>query len=674
MTREKAEIILQSTFGINKFYDTQWDVIERIWRGERVLLIEKTGYGKSLCFQFPASLFKGTTIVFSPLIALMRDQVSKLNKLGINAKCINSNQEIDVNKAIIEDALENKIKILYIAPERMENIEWINTARQLKISMVVVDEAHCISTWGHDFRPAYKRIINLVNLLPSHFPVLATTATATTKVEEDIKLQIGKNVTSYRGNLLRNNLRLFVINVESEEEKMIWLGQFLNKIDGSGIIYTGTRADTEIYSRWLNSQGVTAAYYNAELDASIREDIEKGLMENRWKCVVSTNALGMGIDKPDIRFIIHTQTPISPIHYYQEIGRAGRDGKNTFIILFYNPDKDFELPLAFIEGNKPSIDKYQRVIDTLSKNLLGEQDLMRETNLKRTELRIIKSDLIDQGIINEVIDGRAKKFEKRFKAPELNTAIFEEYRQKQLNDFYNMVNYIETTGCRMKFLCNYLGDNTTDNCSKCDNDTKNKKKVIVTEEWEQKIMQFNNNYFPVLDVATVKSNLINGVAGSYYGFSNIGTIIHKCKYEQGGDYPDHLLRIVVSAYNKHLKNNRFDLILYVPPTLSGELVKNFAVKLSNIIKIPISDKLFKQKITKPQKSFQNNILKKENVKDVFLYQDSNEIKEKNILLIDDIFDSGATIKEIGKYLTGLGAKLIVPLVIAKTVGGDISAK
>ena len=162
MTRQEVEIILQRTFKLPKFYDEQWLTIDKILKGEKVLLIEKTGFGKSLCFQFPATVFKGTTVIFSPLIALMRDQVKKLNILGISAKCINSEQTPEENTQIINEAKQGKIKILYIAPERQENSEWIEATRQMNLSMVVVDEAHCISVWGHDFRPAFKRIIKVI--------------------------------------------------------------------------------------------------------------------------------------------------------------------------------------------------------------------------------------------------------------------------------------------------------------------------------------------------------------------------------------------------------------------------------------------------------------------------------------------------------------------------------
>jgi ATP-dependent DNA helicase RecQ len=244
MNRQEAEKILKRIFNIDRFYDKQWETIEKILKGERVLLIEKTGFGKSLCFQFPAILFKGTTVIFSPLIALMRDQVKNLNNLSIAAKCINSEQTREENSQIISEAKERKLKILYIAPERQENSEWIEATRQMNLSMVVVDEAHCISVWGHDFRPSFRRILNLVNLLPKGMPVLATTATATKKVEADIAQQMGGNLTIIRGNLMRENF-LFVIKVNSEDEKLIWLGKNLSKLPGSGILYTGTRVDTD---------------------------------------------------------------------------------------------------------------------------------------------------------------------------------------------------------------------------------------------------------------------------------------------------------------------------------------------------------------------------------------------------------------------------------------------
>ncbi len=670
MTRQEAEIILQSKFKLHRFYDGQWDTIEKILNGERVLLIEKTGFGKSLCFQFPAILFNGTTVIFSPLIALMRDQVKKLNSLCISAKCVNSEQTQEENSHILSEAKSGKIKILYIAPERQENSEWIEATRQMHLSMVVVDEAHCISVWGHDFRPAFRRIINLVNLLPKGLPVLATTATATKKVEADIAEQMGGNLTIFRGNLMRDNFKLFVAKVNSEDEKLVWLGQNLEKIPGSGILYTGTRVDTEIYSKWFEFLKITSIGYNAGLDAESRIAIENGLMKNQWKCVISTNALGMGIDKPDIRFIIHTQIPQSPIHYYQEIGRAGRDNRTSYIILFYNP-ADRKLPEAFIEGGRPAISKYEKVIEAVKSEMLGERDLMKKTNLKQTQIRVIKADLIEQKIIREVTIGRSKKFEYISGALSLNTKTYEELRANKTRDLDKMIEYVETNQSRMKFLCDYLGDSSTHSFSNCDNTGLKKIVVTIDNEWAKKLQDFREDYFPVLEVETKGTNLINGVAASYYGVSNVGGAIHRCKYEHGGDFPDFLLRLILKAYRKRFGQEKFDLILYVPPTKSGELVRNFAIKVSQVLKFPISHNLEKQRETSEQKVFENSYLKYDNVKDAFIFKNSNEIEGKSVLLIDDIFDSGATIKEIGKYLGNLGAVQIAPLVIARTVGGDL---
>jgi ATP-dependent DNA helicase RecQ len=669
MKRADAELILNQRFGLPRFYDQQWHTIEKILQGKKVLLIEKTGFGKSLCYQFPAVVFEGTTVIFSPLIALMRDQVKKLNARGISARCITSEQLPEDNTRFINEAKRGEVKILYIAPERQENLQWINATRHMKLSMVVVDEAHCISVWGHDFRPAFKRIVNLVKLLPKEMAVLATTATATKAVEADIANQIGKGVSIIRGDLMRDNFKLFVIKVESEDDKLIWLAKHLNGLPGSGILYTGTRVDTDIYARWLNHVKIPSTAYHAGLDSESRIAIENGLMTNKWKCIVSTNALGMGIDKPDIRFIIHSQMPQSPIHYYQEIGRAGRDGQPALVILFYN-EEDRQLPEKFIQGSRPSTAKYQKVLAAIRSELLGERDLMRKTNLKASQIRVIKSDLIDQGIVRELLLGKSKKYEFVRNSPPLNTEIFQNLRDAKMKDLEQMIAYVETKGSRMKFLCDYLGDSTNHIFSNCDNTGEKKIVFSATEQWYEKLDSFREGFFPELKVESKDSCLINGVAASYYAFPNVGASLHRCKYEDGGEFPDYLFSLVLKAFGNKFRFMEFDLIVYVPPTTSGDLVKNFAEKLARVLKFPISHDLIRNRKTKEQRSLENNVLRAENVTDAFTFRSTTSLRGMSILLIDDIFDSGATIKEVGKYLSSLGAESIAPLVIAKTVGTD----
>lgn len=676
--RTEHEKNLKRIFGIDRFFDEQWDAIRRILSGERILMIQRTGFGKSLCYQYPATQFSGLTVIFSPLIALMRDQVKSLNSKGISARYINSEQSPEENSATIQAALNGEIKILYIAPERQENQEWIEATRRMNLSMVVIDEAHTISVWGHDFRPAFRRIINLVKLLPQDLPVLATTATATKRVQNDIEKQIGGHLTTIRGSLVRSNFNLYVIRVQSEDEKLVWLAQHLNSFVGTGLVYTGTRVDTELYAKWLAQNGVNAVNYNAGHDAETRKDIENGLMENRYKCVVSTNALGMGIDKADIRFIIHTQIPASPIHYYQEIGRAGRDGKPTTIVLFYNEHiddngtaVDYRLPKAFIDSARPSKDKYIKAINALKEEPLTINGLMKATNLKQTQVRVIKADLIEQGIVREVVNGRSKTLEYQYGAPELDTQAFENLRIAKLKDLESMIGYVYTDKPRMQYLCDFLDDDTPTVFSNCDNTTLSKQTVQMTDEWASRIADFHENYFPVLEVGARSGNMIDGVAASYYGVSNVGNAIHRSKYENGGDFPDFLLRLTLKAFWKKLSDINFDLVLYVPPTHSGDLVKNFAEKFANSIKVPLSSGLYKARETNEQKIYQNSYLKQENIKDAFTYDHPNDINGKKILLLDDIYDSGATMKEIGRLLTSMGAELIVPIAIAKTVGGDI---
>jgi ATP-dependent DNA helicase RecQ len=234
-----------------------------------------------------------------------------------------------------------------------------------------------------------------------------------------------------------------------------------------------------------------------------------------------------------------------------------------------------------------------------------------------------------------------------------------------------MIQYVETTESRMKFLCDYLGDTSNHMFTNCDNTGEKKIKVVITPEWTERLQNFREDYFPELEVESKGSNIVNGVAASYYGFSNVGTAIHRSKYEGGGDFADFLLKLVLKAFRKKFGQEKFDLVVYVPSTSSGNLVKNFAIKVAQVLNFPISHNLLKKRQTQEQKVFENNYLKSDNVKDAFTFAYPEEVNGKSVLLIDDIFDSGATVKESGRLLTNFGAIKIAPIVIARTVGGDL---
>jgi len=284
---------------------------------------------------------------------------------------------------------------------------------------------------------------------------------------------------------------------------------------------------------------------------------------------------------------------------------------------------------------------------------------------------VIKADLVEQKIIREVTFSKGKKFEYIAGSPKLNTALFEELRACKSRELEKMLGYIDTTESRMKYLCSYLGDDSKLCFNNCDNTGQKKIRVIVTPEWTERLKNFRENYFPEINAETKGTCIVSGIAASFYGFSNVGAAIHRSKYEGAGEFPDFLIRQTLKAYRKKFDDEQFDLLLYVPPTVSGDLVRNFADKIATVLRIPISHKLKKQRPTSEQKVFENHYLKHDNVADSFMYDSPDEIADKNILLIDDIFDSGATVKEIGRYLSHLGAAKIAPLVIARTVGGDI---
>jgi ATP-dependent DNA helicase RecQ len=430
----------------------------------------------------------------------------------------------------------------------------------------------------------------------------------------------------------------------------------------------------------LKRQNIDAVHYNAGFDPLTRREIEDGFRDNRWKCVVATNALGMGIDKPDIRFIVHTQIPESPIHYYQEIGRAGRDGKKAVIILLYTP-ADKELPEHFIDRSKPPIEHYLRVIERLREKPLGMRGLLRRTNLNRTSIEQIVSDLLIQGIIAEETAGRSKSYMFNSRAPPLDTTPFQRLIEFKFKELAKIIEYAETDKCRLFYLCDYLEDKNVHTCHKCDKCRGRTLSYEPTATWQEKVNEFKTNYFPKIElvrkdqeeqpISERKNKLVNGIAFSYYGFSTVGSTIHRCKYDNGGDFPDFLVEGVLKAYRSYFKDEQFDLMIYVPPTESGNLVEHFAEKLSVKTGIPLSHGLVKTRKSEPQKIYQNFSLKRSNVSGAFRYDNPAEVKGKNILLFDDIYGSGATIKEIGNVMSKLGVNKIAPLVIAKTLGGDL---
>ena len=355
---------LREHFGFDNFREGQREVIETILAGKDVVVVMPTGSGKSLCYQLPAMILDGATVVVSPLIALMKDQVDALRARGLPATFVNSSIPESEQHARIESLRRREHKLVYVAPERFRSSRFNAALQSIPISLFAVDEAHCISTWGHDFRPDYLRLRHVINSL-GNVRTLALTATATPHVRSDIIQQLGlERPQTFVSGFDRPNLRIEVVHIEKEKQKIACIKRLAESHDGSGIIYTSTRKAVEHVGRELKRVGLRVSTYHAGMSDSVRVRAQDDFMSGRTQMIVATNAFGMGIDKRDIRFVAHYQMPGSIEAYYQEIGRAGRDGlPSTCVLLFNYADKnthDF-----FIEGSYPDLALIKNVYNAL---------------------------------------------------------------------------------------------------------------------------------------------------------------------------------------------------------------------------------------------------------------------------------------------------------------------
>ena len=321
--------VLKKYWGYNEFRSSQAEIIESVLEGRDTLALLHTGAGKSVCYQVPAMCLPGKTIVISPLIALMQDQVASLNEKGIFAKAIYSGLGYRQVDLILDNFVNGPLKILYVSPERLETEIFLERFKLANVSLIAVDEAHCISQWGHDFRPSYFNINELRQFKPDT-PIIAVTATATEKVSKDIVERLEfKKPAIFKSTFKRDNISFTVMMTEEKEDALL---DILQKIKGSGLIYLRSRAKVQQLSKYLNSKGIPSSFYHGGLNMNTRQRVQKEWVENKQRLIVCTNAFGMGVDKPDVRFVIHYDIPPSVEEYYQEAGRAGRDGKLSYAI------------------------------------------------------------------------------------------------------------------------------------------------------------------------------------------------------------------------------------------------------------------------------------------------------------------------------------------------------
>lgn len=667
------EKLLKERFHISTgFHPGQRDIIEQLVQGKRLLVIQRTGWGKSLCYQVASLYYPHLTLVFSPLKALMRDQCQRCNNIyAIPAAIVSSEFSIDENRSTLAQAVDGHFKILFIAPERLDNADWQSYVPNMRISMIVIDEAHCISTWGHDFRPHYQRIVHLLKALPNNIPVLALTATANRRVEEDVLQQISSGAQVIRGSMQRPNLYLNVEYLHRDQEKLAFLAELLPRIPGTGIIYTATKHDAEMVAAFLQQQGIQAEYYHAAREESVRQDIEQKLMANHYKVVCSTNALGMGIDKADIRFIIHYQIPGSPIHYYQEIGRAGRDGKVAWCILLYDP-ADLAIQEYFIRTAKPEGKCYETILSILHIMPQGLHDLMRATGYAQSVVQNILAELEEQNLVERNLKEHTYTAIPRLE--QVDFAAYDVVREQKQHELSEIQNYAQLRGCYMEYLTSYLGDQPGYRCRVCGYcRSSNFPHIRLSERTLRAATHFlEEEFLPRIEKRGTEKRPVHeaGWSLSYHGGSRIGKLVRASKYEDAGPFAQSLVSRAVEVIRTHYPLEEIEGIVSVPPTKSGMLVETFARQVADLLGIEYLSLLAKVRQTQEQKSLSNWLQKAENVRDAFIVCSPEKVLGRTLLLIDDIYDSGYMLREVGLTLMQAGAKAVYPLTITRTAHSD----
>ena len=438
----------------------------------RLLVVERTGWGKSVVYFIATRILRdgggGPTVIVSPLLALMHDQLRVARDIGLEAETINSQQSPDEWRRIDARLAADEVDLLLVGPERLANEHFLTqTLPSIAkgIGMLVVDEAHCISDWGHDFRPDYRRIQRIVAQLPGNIPMLATTATANDRVVADVEQQLGPNLITIRGSLSRTSLRLQNVRLGDQAERLAWLAENLERLPGSGIIYTLTKADAKRVSRWLATRGIDAPDYHADRSSEDRAELEDRLRRNDLKALVATIALGMGFDKPDLGFVVHFQRPGSVVAYYQQIGRAGRQLDSADIVLLAGREDD-EIADYFIGGAFPPHDALESVLAAVTAaDDITVPALESQLNLRHGVIEQCLKVLVLEGAVGKD-GGRYWRTANEWRPDEQRV---EGVTSQRVHELERMRDYVDTDACLMQFLARELDDHGAGPCGRCAN-------------------------------------------------------------------------------------------------------------------------------------------------------------------------------------------------------------
>jgi len=665
------------------FRDGQEEAIQQITDGDhRLLVVQKTGWGKSFVYFISTKILReagcGPALLVSPLLALMRNQIAAAERMGVRAATINSDN-IAKWTEVEAKIKQNEIDILLISPERLANERFraeILGGLSLHVSLVVVDEAHCISDWGHDFRPHYRLLERFIRNMPSNIKLLATTATANNRVVQDLENVLGPNLRISRGDLNRPSLTLQTIRLESKAERLAWLSHQLTALAGHGIIYTLTVRDANQVANWLNSQGFDVEAYTGE-SGSRRPELEQALSENRIKALVATTALGMGYDKPDLSFVIHYQMPSSVVAYYQQVGRAGRALNAAYGILLSGKEED-DIANWFIKSAFPTNEEVKEVVAQLEAHPAGLSvpQLLKEVNLSQGRVEKTLSLLALESPPPITKNGRhwqktevslSEDFWER--AERLTTLRRRE--QQRMREYVHL-----PLGQHMSFLISELDGDPSDVITSSlqalsEDFPKDKLReaniflkryhlpIHPRKQWPNGGLKHSNNHGKIAKSYQANS----GKVLSFLGDAGLGDLVNVGKNQQQY-FSDELIDACVVMFKEWDPQPAPTWVTCVPSLRNPTLVPDFAKRLAQALNLSFRVAIEKTDSRLEQNKFNNSFQQARNV-DGSLAPVRDQILSGPVLLVDDVILSGWTLTISSWLLRKNGSGEVWPLALAQ---------
>jgi ATP-dependent DNA helicase RecQ len=646
----------------------------------RVLCVQRTGWGKSAVYFLATALLReagaGPTLIVSPLLALMRNQIAAAERIGIRAHTVNStNREAwsEVRELLEADAVD----VLLISPERLNNPQFRSAMLPLfaeRVGLLVVDEAHCISDWGHDFRPDYRRIADMLERLPDGVPVLCTTATANDRVVADVEeqLSVGRaaGLRTYRGPLGRSSLRFEVVDLPGQADRLAWLATHLPEMPGSGIVYTLTKRDADLVADWLNGHGVAAESYSGDSATERRIAVEDRLLRNDLKAVVATSALGMGYDKPDLGFVVHYQAPGSVIAYYQQVGRAGRGIERAEVVLLRGAE-DRRIQDFFIEQAFPRREVVDRVLEHLGAvggDGASTAELMGQVNLGKSRVEAMLKVLDVEGAVQR--DG-SRWLARDGSAWTYDAERYERITALRRREQAAMAQLGADGRCLMRALQEELDDPAPTDCGRCSVCAGPRYDGPLDEVLVRQAALHLRSRPLVLEVKKMAPDaqgamkkipegvrVEEGRALARLGDGGWDPLVRQGRRD--GRFADEL--VDAAAETVRSWGAPVAWVAAVPSRRSGELVPDFARRLAERLGLPYAPVLERVADAPPQREMANSQQQVANVRGQFAV--TGERPEGPCLLVDDIRFSGWTLAMVGGQLRGRGGGPVYPLALA----------